>query len=275
MNDGALDGLDVLPHHDGGWIDHHDDLPLNQAGAVSDPWDAIESGIFGDIGSGLDLGVCLDEEDLASAHQFGQTPNFATGGGIPKSGKGRLSIGASLVSEFEDPGQQIAYLLLHDRITGCFVESATKKKQRDSLSWVFTPDPDEHERTYRECCDVLMVRPWVLQTRVQYQFYIKSMVFNERLPTNTVRLPNLIQAEAAYFGGDEGAVLASVVWACPGIENQDLIKTKVSSRAAQLLEEKGILSESKGRWYMTGRNPLMKQYLKTSISWSSLWPSEG
>lgn len=267
------DGFSILPSDGIGSGADSNDLPDDETGACADPWSALESGIFGDLGDGDLMGYSADQEDLDIAPESTEALILAALRNLPQSRKGRLGIGAAMANEFDDPGEQIAYLMIQERVRNCFIDSASKKEYKDGLDWVFTPLPDKHGRTFSECCEVLRVRPWLIQTRVHFQFYRKGIIFEEEMPFETIPMPEIVRAESAYYGGDEGFIIANMAWMQPGISHQTIATTKKAVNAIYKMEEKGIMTEYGGCWYTTGRNPFLLEFARKSISWSSLWPS--
>lgn len=268
-------GLDFLfgDDHIGGG--HNDDLSLDETNLISNAWDAIESGIFGDIGGILNLGVCIDEEDLDSPLQLDSASYSTEVSNFPIVGKGRMSIGASVASEFDTPAKQVAYILVHEHIVNCFQSAVGKQARSESLDWIFCEGKDEFHRTFAECCEILMVRPWILQTRLQFQFFSKGQAFSKPISKDVLRIPSLLESESVHYAGYEGAILCTIAWGQPGIPHVDLVGSSLSSlKAVHQLEERGILSEVRGGWYATGRNPIAKAYIKRTVSWTDLWPSE-
>jgi hypothetical protein len=266
-------GFEVLSSDDVCRIANSNDIPDNAANVVSDAWSAIESGIFGDLIDDFGVANCTDEEDMDSPFDSAQASIHPTLSSLSYNRKGRVGIGSSMVDEFDDVGEQIAYLLIHEHVRSCFVDSISKKKAQFGLDWVFAQIPDEYGRTFNECCDVLRVRPWLIQTRIHFQFYKKGIIFENQMRPETVNLPDIIQCESSYYGGDEGVVLATIAWYLPGVEHKNIAKTKSAVNSIFLLEEKGIMSEHGGYWYTTGRNPFLQEKARKTISWSELWPS--
>jgi len=242
---------------------------LNQ---VTNPWSALELGIFGDIENGFGIGDCSNEDDDTKEIRTTDDVLQSALSSLAIVKKGRLGLGSSMAEEFDDPREQIAYLLIQEKVRNCFIEGLKINERKGGISWVFTPLPDQFDRTFRECCEVLRVRPWVLQTRIHFQYYKKGMLFEEPMPLETVRLPTIIQGEAGYYGGDEGVIIANMLWLQPGMLHQYVATSKHALRSLYALEEKGIVSENGGQWYMTGRNPMLKHYIRASVSWSTLWP---
>ena len=270
----AKNGMEILPVHVGSGLCSGHDIPTDKTDVCTDSWSALESGIFGDLGDGDLMGYSADQEDLDSTCESPESLILATLRNLPNTRKGRLGIGSAMVAEFDDVGEQIAYLLIQERVRNCFIDSASKRDHKEGIDWVFTYLPDEHRRTFKECCEVLRVRPWLLQTRVHFQFYRKGLVFDDQFPFETVPMPGIIQGEAAYYGGDEGSVMANMAWLKPGIAHKELATSQAAVRSLNQLEEKGIMAEHGGGWYTTGRNPLMVEHLRRSVSWSYLWPRE-
>jgi hypothetical protein len=265
-------GLEVLHGDDVSGAADSTDISDDSADSLSDPWGAIESGIFGDIGDDFGLGNCLDEEDVDSPHESAETLILAALRNLPNTRKGRIGIGSSMVEEFDDVGEQVAYLLIQEKVRNCFIDAASKKEQTEAIDWVFCEGEDKYHRTFNECCSVLRVRPWLIQTRIHFQFYKKGIVFEEEMPINTIDIPEIVRVEASYYGGDNGFMIANMAWMLPGISHQTIATSLAAVRTIDILEEKGILSEHGGCWYATGRNPLLLEKARRSISWSGMWP---
>ncbi len=123
--------------------DSRNDIPDHEADSVSDPWSAIESGIFGDVVNDFALGYSPDEEDLDRPLESSEALILAALRNIPNTRKGRLGSGSSLVEEFDDVGEQVAYLLIQENVRNCFVDCASKKEQTAGIKWVFTKSEDQ------------------------------------------------------------------------------------------------------------------------------------
>ena len=137
------------------------------------------------------------------------------------------------------------------------------------------------------CCEVLGVRPAVLRLRVQYEFYLRDVMFTRPFGFAMAVLPTIISRELDFFPGPLGKMLASIAWLQPGITHGLLLRTaadrmqrdaadaayrREAEKALEYMEEKYYMSIQHG-WYTTGRNPfrmLRDWKLKYGRDWETV-----
>jgi hypothetical protein len=238
----------------------------------TDIWGAVESGIFGDLADFSFMDDSDSEKGLDRPLASGEPSEVTALDHISYRRKGRVGSGKQIADEFEEP-KRTAFLMLYDRIRACYVDAASSKHRKECLDWVFTPEPDRQQITFRLCCRVLGVRSWLLRVRIHFQFFKKGVVFAEPMSFMTVPVPSLISSETLYATNEAGLRLVSRAWMQPGMIMAELAPSKEEARMLWQLEEKGIVGEHGDRWYVTGRNPYRKGIPKETVWWSSMWPA--
>jgi hypothetical protein len=156
--------------------------------------------------------------------------------------------------------------MVEDQSRKLFGGKGTTKVMLEAIRFFFAADASESEITFGLCCDVLQARVDVLRLRMQYEFWLRGTVFTGPCNFLAVTVPRTIAGEITHYGGDEGYALAREAWVQPGISGEELMGSvmeldgfslRALRAALEHLEARCLLSCAAGRWYVTGRNPLL------------------
>lgn len=243
MNDISLDGLFAsdAAGHSLGFSD--DDISLESLFAAEDGgslrgWDDRDQDEHNESEAALKM--------LANAR-------------IKRDKRGRRGAGRSVADDFEG-AQQDAFLLLCDHVSACFEKGYTQQEQYAALQWVFgmqSPTTSRLGVTYITCCRALGIREGVVQARIQYQFSEDRVSLDiERICGLFIQLPpERIIADANYMLGEYAYEPLRWLWSHPGVTTKQLIAEGLKPNDIWILDDNGVLRESGGLWYLTGRNP--------------------
>lgn len=252
----------------------------------SDPLESLEEFAGGDDFSlfdassfGLSEGdFTLDfgdpESSALSPHDRFQESLESAQSNLPKfRGRGRQKTVERVNEEdFFEGAERNAYLLIKGYRDWLFDGKATPEELLQAVDFFFTMH-DNDCITFKACCEVLRVRPDVVRMRMQYEWWLRGTRFTGPFDFFTVPVPDMIQGEIYYYGGDAGYALAREVWVQPGISEEELLEAVARldgftrtelSFALQALEEHFLLSKEWG-WYLTGRNPMLMNTRASSI----------
>ena len=134
-----------------------------------------------------------------------------------------------------------------------------------AIAFFFTVT-DDGGITFKSCCDVLRAREDVLRLRIQYEWWLRGTIFTGPFPFMVVPVPRDIAGEVIYYTGKAGYALAREAFIQPGIEqgelldvvrNQERASLRELSTALDHLEDRFLMSSQAGRWWTTGRNPML------------------
>lgn len=240
-----------------------------------------ESGDMDLLGSELDLAITSRDLEAFDQAAF----SFLT--------DNRGTARAKIVDEhFLNQTEAAAFDILSEQI-GTILNSKNNKHRAASIAFVFAAG--EEELTFDLCCEALAVRPWVMRTRMMYEFYLNSTVF-ETFPRWNVPMGDALSNELYFVADEAGELLARIVWGMPSIPASAAIDQAVARykhkglSAAQFQESMSLLLQTGhfslqtikqvDRLYLTGRNPVLERYgfSKTrpkrrarGFYWSDLW----
>lgn len=147
-----------------------------------------------------------------------------------------------------------------------------------AFSWVFSSDFSPI--MFEQCCHALYSRPDVVRLRILFELWrIGAEGFNTR-HINIVEPPPLLQKWAFSQASFSGITTLQAIWENPGITMQNLTKKGINRVTIDTLLSEYIVSKTEsGSFYVTGVNPIMKQYedgmgrfVRNNRSWSSLFP---
>ncbi len=225
-------------------------------------WETVDSGL---LGSNEDF-VWRPEADLDEPSDTGPAPHYAPDCNFPVRRRLPPGAGRQLAEDFEDERERGAFLLLCEKLRNCWASEAGERDRSIALDWVFTIT-DQEGPSFDLCCRALGIRPHVVRMRLHFQWYLAGRRFERPFPFFLVPIPNALEGELLYWGGEEAVVLATRAWRFPGTAN--IAHTTEEMKLAWMLEERGFLGETGGGWYVIGRNPQKIHY--ASRGWASLW----
>ena len=226
-------------------------------------WETVDAGFFGSS-----EGVLWQSENAGDSTQDTvEASDDAEISYFPlhrkRSGPGA---GKKLIEDFLDEREKAAFALLYDRVRGCWAADASASARQAALAWVFTLDGGEGP-SFELCCRALGIRPHVVRLRVTYQWYESGHAFDAPLSFWQVALPNEVEGDLLYWGGEAAVRLAEKAWRQPGVTS--IAETTADLELCWMLEGKGLLGECGGGWYVVGRNPSRIAYAEKG--WSALW----
>lgn len=253
----------------------------------------FDAGLFDDLEHGLSLGDLGSEDDQSVSRNFDQEPHHAQKSDFPKLARRRRpkAVGRLTDEDFEPGAQRSAFSLIDHYAHILFKPKPKPQDIATAIAFFFT-GTDDGGITFKSCCDVLRAREDVLRLRIQYEWWLRGTIFTGPFPFMAVPVPRDIAGEVVYYAGNAGYALAREAFVQPGIEQSELLEVVSKaerSNPSQLrtaldhLEELFLMSSQGGRWWTTGRNPmLMLMRLATlkssvavqrggSIHWSRLF----
>lgn len=196
------------------------------------------------------------------------------------------------LDDFDDPYERYAAEQIIESVKVLFRgDNNLNADAEKAITWLFGFAENSDGASFRLCCQALNAREFLIQTRVQYEFWVRWKVFPFEFPFETCPLPNILRHEIRHIAGEEGIFIAQEAWIRPGISRDSMLMTaagvssldEVPGDYPQLLaamEEKFILSSRADSWYLTGRNPQRKVVELSgqgillradSVSWSRLY----
>jgi hypothetical protein len=149
-------------------------------------------------------------------------------------------------------------------VRACFSPTVDDRDRARSLRWVYTPHEDPPGVTFATCCIALGARPHKLQLRLNYELYLRWRVLDRALPFESVPLPEELTGELLFAAGEEGLLIAAIIWSWPGIR---------ASAIDRIAQERGVADPRPARerveatelvmcvvdsYYVTGRRPRPK-----------------
>ena len=146
----------------------------------------------------------------------------------------------------------------------CFSSGVDDYERARALRWVYTPHEDPPGVTFATCCIALGARPHKLQLRLNYEFYLRWRVLVAPLPFDSVPLPEELIAELVYAAGEEGLLIAAIIWSWPGIRAAELDALARERGvgnprpAREKVEATDLVMCSVDSYYVTGRRPKPK-----------------
>ena len=254
---------------------------------------AFNQGFLMGYGEGSDLDIVGDELDFDRA--FGNIEAFdqaALSFLTDNRGAARTRI---IEEHFLDETEAAAFDILSEHL-GTILHAKNQKLRAASIAFVF--DVSDDELTFDLCCQALDLRPWVIRTRMMYEFYRNATIF-ESFPKWNVPMGEALNNEILYLADEQGELLAKIVWGMPSIPASSAIEQAVEKYQhrgfvasdfegvlATLLQT-GHISQQAVRHvnhlYLTGRNPFLARYgfMKAQpkrrargFYWSDLWVND-
>ncbi|MHB8314420.1 MAG: hypothetical protein ACYDCW_01720 [Acidithiobacillus ferrivorans] len=187
----------------------------------------------------------------------------------------------ALLADLDEEQRQVA-LYLRERVRDACIGSTGKRNQRGSLEWMFSAEAgNEPGPSFRDCCAALGARHWVVQLRVQVQFWLDAARFTGAIPM-ACPPPAILIEEASFKAGSVGAWAARRVWEWPGVtpgelaqSAPDFVRGEEILPTLEHLEDQGIVIPNMDGmlWYCVGRNPLNKAG-RPVRSWANYWRNE-
>jgi hypothetical protein len=186
--------------------------------------------------------------------------------------------------DYLEGAERFAFVQIKTAVRQACNVNTSPAKRMTAAEWVFVPDAENDNKiTFTLCCRALGIREFVLQVRLQYQFYKASIIYPQPLPFLAVTVPEVLCSEILYYVGERGLMIAKDIWDWPGYR-ADLLKhrhTKTLSehgvamteqeydKAVREMEVNGFIGISHGFWFFTGRNPeMMSATRRRLFSWS-------
>ncbi len=243
-----------------------------------DPYTQAEQAFDLDIGQALNQGLLMgfgegdDLGSLADSLDFEVTPGALAAfdqAAIRFLADNRGTARKRIVEEhFLDETEAEAFDILSEHL-GAILNSKSIKQKAQSIEFVF--DVSEQELCFDLCCQALGIRPWVIRTRMMYEFYLHGSTF-ESFPMWVMPMGDALTNELLFVAGEEGEMLAKVVWGMPSIASDVAIEQAVFKHrhrgytheafleALTCLIDRGYIGakEIQGveRLYLIGRNPV-------------------
>jgi hypothetical protein len=226
----------------------------------------------GDFTQSMALDVLDDQDGVDESHDLVAALTYAAEKRISKSGRsGRAQASqvkkseAITADDFPAGGERAAFLVIQRYADDLF--GKRKIKAHEALEFFFgsTLAPDNLV-SFDLCCKVLSTRPDVFRLRIQYEWFLKGIVFTGPFDFPAKPVPELLDGHIHDCGGFLAYVLAREAWFQPGISTEELTEVviqmedfcsseKISACLAQLSDD-NLLCYNMG-WYLTGRNPML------------------
>jgi hypothetical protein len=240
----------------------------------------FDAGLFGDFEHDLSLDGLVSEDDQSLSFNSDQEPHHAEEGDFPKPSRRRRPKALSRLTEEDfEPGAERSAFSIIDHHAHCLFKPKAKPQDITAAIAFFFTVTDDGGITFKSCCDVLRAREDVLRLRIQYEWWLRGTIFTGPFPFMAVPVPRDVASEIVYYSGNAGYALAREAFVQPGIEQAELLEvvsTAERSNPSQLkialdhLEERFLMSSQAGRWWTTGRNPMLMLMrlatLKSSIA---------
>lgn len=245
-------------------LDSSSDGSTGSVAAWGDDFDLFDPGFHGHVDQRVPVDLVDREEDLelppdsaselaASAHRH--LPNAR------KGARKKEELISFSEEDFEEGPQRHAFIIIKSFKKKLFGTDADGRARWEAIEWFFTLQDNGRDPTFDLCCRALSARVGVLRLRIHYEFYLRWWISPVAFPFMTVPVPDLIDGEVAFVAGEEGRDLATMAWNRPGIGTDDLLSvcgdTPDTRRALSRLDDKLLLCEQDGHWYLTGRNPYL------------------
>lgn len=188
------------------------------------------------------------------------------------------------VDDFEVE-ESFAVQLMMKHIRNSFLKSASDNARKHAIEWIFVGTAKENEVDFETCCYCLGVREHVLKSRIQYEYYLRWIVFPD-FPFLTKPMPEELSTELLFQCGYEGLDLARHAWYYPGISVQELLERESGKYSIPMMNQtldsmrlRGFISMRVDNVYCTGRNPacvdgiqaVERQTKRSRVIWSRLW----
>jgi hypothetical protein len=227
----------------------------------------FDAGLFDDLEHGLSLGDLGSEDDQSVSRNFDQESHHAQKSDFPQLARRRRpkALGRLTEEDFEPGAQRSAFSLI-DHYAHILFKSKPKPQNIAAAIAFFFTGTDDGGITFKSCCEVLRAREDVLRLRIQYEWWLRGTIFTGPFPFMAVPVPRDIAGEVAYYAGKAGYALAREAFIQPGIEQSELLEVVKKEERATLreltkaldsLEDQFLMSSQAGRWWTTGRNPML------------------
>jgi hypothetical protein len=260
-HDSDLSGSDL---HRGG---DRDRLGPTASRAGRSDFSLFDAGLFDDLEHGLSLGDLGSEDHQSVSFNPDQEPHHAQKSDFPQLARRRRpkAVGRLTEEDFEPGAQRSAFSLI-DHYTHILFKSKPKPQDIAAAIAFFFTVTDDGGITFKSCCDVLRAREDVLRLRIQYEWWLRGTFFTGPFPFMAVPMPRDIAGEVVYYTGKAGYALAREAFIQPGIEQDELLDVvrhqeraslRELSTALEHLEDRFLMSSQVGRWWTTGRNPML------------------
>lgn len=242
--------------------DHQGDIEGNY-------WEAVDSGLFGDLPDFSALAGEEDEVDCPSPLRPGEESAF-----FLSQHSSHIKETKEVASLLEDlsPEQAVIFRFLSTHIRSLFQTKGSAARKAEIMEWMFSADAMLEHAVFDDCCLALECRPWVVRLRIHLELWRKDIQLSERIRGLIVPVPERILEESYALAGSPASWLLHRVWEFPGIPHERLCRDRDDEKALELLDEAGILIASYRRfWYCVGRSPLNRNGMPRSQSWASFW----
>lgn len=255
--------------------DRDTDIPIaaldtnNQGNFEGDYWQAVDSGVFGDLPDFNTLDGEEDQVDRAGALCSWEEPAF-----FLSQHSSHLAETKEVTALLEDlsPEQVVVFRFLATQVRSVFLVRTSMLKKARLLEWIFSAGTLLENAAFEDCCTALDCRPWVMRLRIHLEFWRKDVQLSEKIKGLIVPVPERILEETYALADASGSWLLHRVWEFPGISSERLCRNSEDQASLERLEEAGILLASYQRfWYCVGRSPLTRAGLPRSQSWASFW----
>lgn len=196
--------------------------------------------------------------------------------------------------DFEDGSERLAFMIIKANVDALFNAKVKPALFIEAAKWIFGRNADPFN--FEEACRTLSVRADVVRLRIQFQFWRLWKVCPIEFPFMVARVPEILEGEIYIVAGEEGYDIARTAWLQPGIKTKKLVEEASGGRAhldnpdcpvvasyrraLELLSSRYIMSQQGDYWWLTGRNPIMRDldlsnpaYRRnmTHLSWSKMF----
>jgi len=199
-----------LPDDDGHRPDFSDAVDARDQGNFEgDFWEAVDSGIFGNLPDG----VSLDDEDgpeyLGLALDSDTESLLLASRYSPHAGGSKGKVTREINSYIEELSaeKRVVFMFLQKKLLTATAKKATQKEREAALIWIFSTEETD-VIGFEDCCLALESRPWVVRLRVQLQFWFKNIRFTAQIPALAMPLPARVAEEAYSTAMDAGIWVA-------------------------------------------------------------------
>lgn len=246
-------------------VDHLVDLEHGDPPVIR--WDTDEDGFVDDFSS--------EEFDDGAYRLVQKLADAAQGAAAIARRRGRLETLSAITEEDFEPGpERDSFRIIQANKIALF--GAKQSAMVSALEFFFSRE-DGEAVSFDLCCEVLGSRADVVRLRIQYEWFLRNVVFGTPFHFRATPLPRVLEGAVQIHGGTIGYCAAREAWVQPGILHGELVdlvcsfenctRDEVEASLARLEEE--MLFAHEHGWYVTGRNPLrMRRTFDAAKGWN-------
>lgn len=242
-----------------------------------DPWEILNGVELPEVNTNAIIASTETEDDNENLPRF----KDITGLTLPKN----IRCETPVKNLFDDETEQQLVALLKYRISQACNMATPWEKRKKAIKWIFCSTDDSMEEnsflSLRDVLDVFGARHYIIQTRVVFELYKKSIPLQAPLPFLADPIPDVIESEIYFsvgFKNAENAIaIAKTAWMWPGMRLDFLLAESTKywkpngeefPDVLESLVQKGYIGIAGGFAYAICRNPLLYKN-QTYVSWSS------